>query len=568
MSVSYERLRTEQVGPVCDHTAIWDRLRPVESAPDRERRQIEQFCDSKRISYDALVALRARFITRDVGLCLAYAGTNGNGRVTAIKYRPINGTSHASFAEKPSRWLRPIVLGNPASLEWLMPEGETDAARLYDLVGNRCAIMVLPVGARGFDPAWADVIPRGATVGLCHDADAEGDKGAEHAAKVIGGRTVRVRPPVEGGDWCDWDGDQAAFITLAQPQREEMHIVTLEEFVAVEEPGSAPLLGEGEGATLIAEGSDAMFYGDGGAGKTTLAVDLAFHLAAGEPWLGIAVPRPVNVLLIENEGPRPMFRRKLARKFAAWTGKPPGVRIRVHERPWRKFTFADEQWRADLARVVAEHEIDIVIAGPLTRIGMDSAGTLQEVVAFTELIEDVRRLLDRPLAVLLVHHENKSGTVSGAWEGSGDTLVHIEAAGNGHTIVFFRKARWDDDRQGTTMKLAWAEGQGYVLEGDRDLLAEVEAWFDEHGWHIVKEICDKKADPPGIGANQDAVRRVLEGNPERFATRTGEAAKALGRSSTAVLWNRLGSPESPESPRLFGDSLGGGRKGGDSVTPP
>ena len=35
-----------------------------------------------------------------------------------------------------------------------------------------------------------------------------------------------------------------------------------------------------------------MFYGDGGAGKTTLAIDLAFHLAAGEDWLGIPVRGP------------------------------------------------------------------------------------------------------------------------------------------------------------------------------------------------------------------------------------------------------------------------------------
>ena len=46
-----------------------------------------------------------------------------------------------------------------------------------------------------------------------------------------------------------------------------------------------------------------MVYGDGGAGKTTLCLDLACHLAGGDEWLGIDVAAPLSVLLIENEGP-------------------------------------------------------------------------------------------------------------------------------------------------------------------------------------------------------------------------------------------------------------------------
>ena len=71
------------------------------------------------------------------------------------------------------------------------------------------------------------------------------------------------------------------------------------------------------------------------------------------------------MLLIENEGPRPMFRRKLRRKLGAWPGGSVGGRVHVYERPWREFTFADEQWRIDLARVAADLQIDMVIAGPL-----------------------------------------------------------------------------------------------------------------------------------------------------------------------------------------------------------
>ena len=128
-----------------------------------------------------------------------------------------------------------------------------------------------------------------------------------------------------------------------------------------------------------------MFYGDGGAGKTTLAIDLACHLAAGEPWLEIPVPRPVRVLLIENEGPRPLLRRKLRRKLEAWAGAPLEGRVCVFAAPWGRFTLASGVARG-ARQNVREHEIDVVIAGPLTRIGMDAAGTLQEVRAFMELV--------------------------------------------------------------------------------------------------------------------------------------------------------------------------------------
>src|SRR4051794_12753174 len=49
-------------------------------------------------------------------------------------------------------------------------------------------------------------------------------------------------------------------------------IVTLDEFVTVDEPGAEALLGL-PGDILLPEGGDVMLYGDGGAGKTTLAID-------------------------------------------------------------------------------------------------------------------------------------------------------------------------------------------------------------------------------------------------------------------------------------------------------
>ncbi len=291
-------------------------MTPVADTSGKNHAEIVRFCEHKRITLESLSALGARFAVRRECPSLAFCGTNGNGKVTAIKYRPINGSSHESFTENPSVWLRPIVAGDRGSLHWLVAEGETDAARLHGLVGDRGAILVAPTGARAFQREWADVIPRGAEVALCHDADPDGDACAEKAARIIGGRTLRVRPPVDGGDWCDWDGDREAFLKLAR-RVARYEFATYNEFAAREFPIAEPLLGE-PGKVLLAVGSLLMAYGADGSAKSTWTIDGLVHLAAGVDWLGHPVPRPVRICIIENEGPPSLFQQKLRDKIAGW----------------------------------------------------------------------------------------------------------------------------------------------------------------------------------------------------------------------------------------------------------
>jgi hypothetical protein len=249
---------------------------------------------------------------------------------------------------------------------------------------------------------------------------------------------------------------------------EDLAIVPLSAFVEAEEAGANALVGTPD-AALIPEGGDVMFYGDGGAGKTTLAVDLAWHLAAGDPWLGMPVARPVRVLLIENEGPRPLFRAKLRRKKAGWEGSELGDRVHVLETPWARITFAEPAHVEALAAKVRELEVDVLIAGPLTNVGMNEAGTLQEVRDFMRLVAAFRQLAGRPLTVVLIHHENKGGQVSGAWEGGGDTLLHVQGQGHGKTRLYVQKARWASAYQADTLSLSWTEGEGFEVDEKPEL---------------------------------------------------------------------------------------------------
>lgn len=340
-----------------------------------------------------------------------------------------------------------------------------------------------------------------------------------------------------------------------------LDVATLEEFVAIEEPGAASLLGDPD-EVLIPENGDVMIYGDGGVGKTTLCIDAAFHLAAGAPWLGIPVARPIRILLVENEGPRPLFRRKLRRKRDNWNGDPVDERLLIVEVPWAELSFADQNAQQLLAQTIRQHTIDLVIAGPVTRSGMNEAGTLQQIREFMDLVAQVRKLASRPVTFLLVHHENKGGQVSGAWEGSGDTLLHVQGQGNGRTRLHVQKARWSSKYHATALNLIWADGESFVLDEARirDLEQELtEAFTSDNRWRTARESAGL------IGANQDHVRDSLATLVERgiFTFQIGPA----GRKANAKCWQLRSDSEAPSHNESL-TLLGGAAEGSDSLPLP
>lgn len=465
--MSYEQIAREQAAPktIRDHTDVWDKLAPVRNVNGTAGDELAQFCERKRITLDALERLGARYAVRSENRCVAFAGRNDAGRVTAIKYRPLNGSSHDSFAEKPSVWLRPIVAGDRTSLDWLVVEGETDAARLVDLAGDSTAILVLPAGARTFKTEWCDIIPRGARIGLCLDADAEGDRGAENAAKVIGGRTFRVRPPVDDGDWCDWDGDRAAFLELVKqtPAASRYTFDAYYDFATHEFPVAEPLLGE-PGRILLAVGSLLMAYGADGCGKSTWTIDAMVHMAAGADWLGITVPRPVRACIIENEGPPSLFQQKLRNRIGCWDGADPTANLFVFRGPWGEFSFADPDARAALRDFCDEHQIDVVAANPTLGLGVATSGRPDDTQQFVDWLVECGLKTTR--SFWLLHHENKAGQISGDWGRHPDTKVALQRDGNKpRTKLDWAKTRWATlEPEEKVVMLEWVtETQGYTV---------------------------------------------------------------------------------------------------------
>lgn len=344
---------------------------------------------------------------------------------------------------------------------------------------------------------------------------------------------------------ADLDAERARRAASVDGAGPELRLVPLADFAAAVEPSAEALLGTDDDAPFTAGGT-VITYGDGGQGKTTLAIDGLAHLAAGVPWLGLAVPRPLRIVVIENEGPRGRFRRKFRRKLETWTGPPFAPNVLALEEPWGGFTFADEALRSRLASACTEFDADALVIGPLVTLGPEGGGTPEEVARFEALLARFRAELARPLLVWFAHHENKAGDVSGAWERMPDTLMHVRLEGRAQTKVHWRKVRWSSALHDERWTLRWLEdSEGFELvdEPERDVRAEIVALWDDdpEQWRTATEVADKREG--GIGRHRKDVQRELKalvdegefehekGPPGRHPTAACYRPAEVGRAS-------------------------------------
>ena len=152
------------------------------------------------------------------------------------------------------------------------------------------------------------------------------------------------------------------------------------------------------------------------------------HLAAGVDWLGIPVPRPVPICIIENERPADLFQRKLEAKIASWGGPAFTDNVSAFAGPWGEFSFADAEAREALVAFCEEHAIDVVMANPTLGLGVAASGRPDETQAFVDWLVECGLKSER--AFWLLHHENKAGQISGDWGRHPDTKVQLQQDGN------------------------------------------------------------------------------------------------------------------------------------------
>jgi hypothetical protein len=547
---TYHRLEQEASRPtrLRDWTSRWEQLTPIEGVNSTVQERVLSFCSAKRLDPAALFALEPRIKVDSHGaVSLAFAGRNSAGTVTAIKYRPLDGSSNDSRAEAPSVWLRPIIVGKRDSLDWFVAEGETDGARLLDLLQAGIAVLVLPAGAKTFKRGWAGLIPRGATVYLCHDADQAGDEGAAKAARILGGKTVRVRPPVDGGDWCDWDGDREQFLELVKQARTTtevvLDVVSARELCERPDPEhNGELLGP-----LVKQGARTIVLGHTGAGKSTLITRLIAAVVAGSEfldWSGTVGTRALIVDLEQSEADAKRMLREASLDQTNTVGItliPDGLELDTN----------DEQLAA-VEQAIVDGNYRVVAFDPYYKAhrAEDSNAERQ--------IDDLMRRLDglrarHGFALILGAHPRKPPvgqqpalTIhdvagSGAAVRGAETIVAIERVSDGYSRLRFLKDRAGRLPVGDAWGLLFDRDDGYRRDPNdgklRDIRAELLEALADGEWRTMSEL---RAKDTGIGADPDTIRPVLD------ALRTDGLLEYCvgppGRKHNSKCWRLLSSP--------------------------
>ncbi len=355
------------------------------------------------------------------------------------------------------------------------------------------------------------------------------------------------------------------------------------DFVAQQVERPTPLLGNAE-ISVIPPGGLVILAGRPGSGKTTLALDLGCHLAAGLPWPpkdetatktapdAWPVSRPLRVALVENEGPQEMFRMKLAEKLERFPIdlRTTGGKLTVSTFRWGSFSFADPEI-SERARVeLDEDAIDVVIGDPLASLGPEGVGSPAETRAFVATLRPLGLGTNRTF--LFLHHfrervdrtEDEMQRISGAWGGHIDTLLTLAATGSpDQARLSYPKLRWSSVREPSPIILGriWKTG-GFETLGVEDDVAILEPLIYSHlterrarnetrkGYATAAEI------GKAITKGPAAVKKALEGAPHLFDLATGDRAKALGaKARNAKLWGltewvEVPTPEEIEQRRL------------------
>jgi hypothetical protein len=268
-------------------------------------------------------------------------------------------------------------------------------------------------------------------------------------------------------------------------------------------------------------------YGDSMAGKTFIAIDLAYRITRGLPWFGREVEQPGDVVYLYKEGAKSVQARARAwrRKYGKTPKDAPGRVIFISGAGM----FSEEKDLRALEGALAAKGIrPRLIMGDTqallleTRDENDNA----EAAKHTRLLKSWAERMG--CLVLLLHHTVKSGDVAngargaGGWKGQADSLITVVR----DPETGARQLRVKKYKDGAE----WERGESFRIQQVGEHSSE--AVLVATGAVDVGELARKSVDPDlayvravhALGADATAVRIGAQCGVVR-----NSASRALGR---------------------------------------
>ena len=349
-------------------------------------------------------------------------------------------------------------------------------------------------------------------------------EGADAADHLASGRTLEELVPLQLRP-SPHDGDTSPVVFAALREFLHMPFVPAESLVGLPRGGT----------NLLPRYGWVLVWGPAGCGKTSIVADLVFYGAAGRPWQGYSIARPLRFVVVVNEGVPGGLQDKFAEKLEVWDGDDEERTrildgIALYASPWGEFTLRAERMRNHLRDYAHDFEADYIVLDPLHTVGTTGAGTPQETEEFKHLLR-MLGLWDS-LGWITPHHANKMGMVSGDWGRQCDTLIRLEKDGQRPATKWtLQKARPADPHELNAVRiLEWVvETKGYRFHesagassssSDEKVRERVLQWLEANpGWHSTTTV--RKA----VRGDDKAIDRAL-----RDLFETGDFALSVGET--------------------------------------
>jgi AAA domain/RepB DNA-primase N-terminal domain len=188
--------------------------------------------------------------------------------------------------------------------------------------------------------------------------------------------------------------------------------------------------------------------------KSWLAIDLAISVASETLFLGVFKTRQRNVLLIQEEDPKPILQERIdmvaaSKGLVGWEDRGDGTFDMWYDLPEKMFVVSNQGFTINEDRLeeleaqIIKEDIKLVILDPLMMMG----GNVDEFKAFefmASVLKPLKRLRAKTgSAIVIIHHHTKAasqhaakdmyGSVAlWAWE---EAALHLSAEGVGRVVA-------------------------------------------------------------------------------------------------------------------------------------